>query len=394
MSFYARLSSGLSNKNMTKQNVLRNKIFNHRLTTKRGIMLALSVMFALSAVVPVVKVRADAYQAQIDALNAQNSQSRGALNDLQMQAASYQDAIANLQNQIAGLQAAIADNEAKQADLQAQIGAAQAKLDQQRAGLSQDLKAMYVGGQMTTVEMLATSKNLSDYIDAQMYSSAVQSKIQATLAEITSLQNQLKAQKAQVEQLLAEQQQQQASLAAAESEQQRLLAMNEGQQAAYNQQIRSNNAKIAELRAQQLAANQALRGQVVAGDPGHGGYPSRWDSPVAQDSVLDSWGMFNRECVSYAAWKVYQTYGHMPYWGGSGNANQWPSNARAAGVPTGSTPRAHSVAISMHGYYGHAMWVEAVNGNTIYVSQYNYDLAGHYSEMQVDGSNFIYIYFN
>jgi surface antigen len=103
--------------------------------------------------------------------------------------------------------------------------------------------------------------------------------------------------------------------------------------------------------------------------------------------------MFNRECVSYTAWKVYQTFGHMPYWGGVGNANQWPADARNYGIETGTVPRAHSVAISMGGAYGHAMWVEAVSGNTIYVSQYNYDLAGHYSEMSINGSGLIYIYF-
>jgi surface antigen len=110
--------------------------------------------------------------------------------------------------------------------------------------------------------------------------------------------------------------------------------------------------------------------------------------------MLDNWGMFNRECVSYTAWKVYQTYGYMPNWGGHGNANQWPDSARAAGIPTGSTPKAHSVAISMGGAYGHAMWVEGASGNTIHVSQYNYDLAGHYSEMNINGSGLIYIYFN
>jgi surface antigen len=47
----------------------------------------------------------------------------------------------------------------------------------------------------------------------------------------------------------------------------------------------------------------------------------------------------------------------------------------------------------MQGYYGHAMWVEKVSGSMIYVSQYNYDLRGHYSEMWVNGSAFTYIYF-
>jgi surface antigen len=151
--------------------------------------------------------------------------------------------------------------------------------------------------------------------------------------------------------------------------------------------------QIASLQAAQLAANRSLGGSVVAGDPQHGGYPLAWDTPLAQDSRLDSWGMYNRECVSYAAWKVYQTYGHMPYWGGVGNANQWVGDAKAASIPTGSTPQVHAVAIDTHGYYGHAMWVEAVNGDMIYVSQYNYNLDGRYSEMWVNGTNLTYIYF-
>jgi len=150
---------------------------------------------------------------------------------------------------------------------------------------------------------------------------------------------------------------------------------------------------IADQLAAQAAANRGLGGAIVAGDPNHGGYPARWDTPVRQDSMLDSWGMYNRECVSYTAWKVYQTYGHMPYWGGVGNANQWVRDARRAGIPTGSTPLVHAVAISMRGYYGHAMWVEKVVGNMVYVSQYNYDLHGHYSEMWVNANSFTYIYF-
>ena len=152
--------------------------------------------------------------------------------------------------------------------------------------------------------------------------------------------------------------------------------------------------QIQQWQAAQLVANQALDGTVAVGDSSsnHGGYPARWDN-ARQDSTLDNWGMYNRECVSYAAWKVYQTYGSMAYWGGSGNANEWPRDARRAGIPTGGAPQVHAVAISMRGYYGHAMWVEKVSGSMIYVSQYNYDLHGHYSEMWVNGSSFTYIYF-
>jgi surface antigen len=106
--------------------------------------------------------------------------------------------------------------------------------------------------------------------------------------------------------------------------------------------------------------------------------------------------MYNRECVSYTAWKVYQTYGYMPYWGGSGDANQWPGDAEAAGIPVGTTPKVGSVAIYMGGAsdpWGHAMWVVGVNGDTITVDQYNLYYDGNFYETTINGAGLTYIYF-
>ncbi len=100
--------------------------------------------------------------------------------------------------------------------------------------------------------------------------------------------------------------------------------------------------------------------------------------------------MYNRECVSYTAFKVHMDFlagrdSHdMPYWGGIGNANQWDENAIRAGIPTDYNPTPGSIAISNAGAYGHAMYVEqvgTVNGQqAVYVSQYNASLNGLYSE--------------
>ena len=341
-------------------------------------------------------VHADTFQDQINALNAQNDSTRGVVQGLQAQAASYQDAIYQLQSQIDGLQASINDNEAQQASLQQQIIDAQNQIDHERAVLANDVKSMYVDGTPTTLEVLANSKNLSDFVDKQEYRTTVQNKLHDTLVKIAQLQKDLQTKKAQVEQLLGEQHAQQAQLASSRAQQAGLLNYNESQQADYNAQIKATSKQISQLRAAQAAANAKLGGGVTAGDPGHGGYPAKWDN-VAQDSIMDSWGMFNRECVSYTAWKVYSTYGHMPYWGGTGNANQWPGDAQAAGIPTSSTPKADTVAIWNVGAFGHAMWVEAVNADgSLWVSQYNYDYNGHYSEMSVSASmakNLTYIYF-
>ncbi len=388
--------------------------FSHGLSrpAQTGLLVASSIFLATATLIPSWRhmVWANDYQAQINALTQQNAANRSALSDLESVAQSYADAIQKLQQQIDGLQASINANMDLQAQLQKQIAEAQAEIDRQKAILAEDVKAMYVDGTPSSLEMLASSRDFSDYVDKQEYRSRVQTKLQDTLKRIAELQKQLQVQKAKVEQLIKELQIQQSQLNADRAKQWELLNMNEAKQAEYDAQIKANNSKVAELRAAQAAENRRLSGGstggVVAGDPGRGGYPSstrspwggNWGTNYPLDNTIDNWGMYNRECVSYTAWKVYSTYGYMPYWGGVGNANQWPGNAARAGIPTGSTPRVGSVAVWNVGYYGHVMWVEAVNSDgSIWISQFNYDFRGNYSEMLVSAgmaSNLTYIYFD
>ncbi|HET7638695.1 MAG TPA: CHAP domain-containing protein, partial [Ktedonobacteraceae bacterium] len=316
-----------------------------------------SLLVVGTAVVP--HVGADQFDDQIRALQQLNAQNQDSLGQLQLQAASYQEVVNQLQTQIAQLQGLINDNLAKQADLQAKIDQNEQELARQRKVLGENIKTMYVDGQMTTIEMLATSKNLSDFVDKEEYHTAVENKIQDTLHKISDLQNQLKTQKIQVERLLADQQAQQAQLDANRAQQAKLLAYNQAQQADFNNQIKSNQSKIADLRRQQAILNSKNDiGSAVPGDPGHGGYPNAWNS-APQDSMVDPWGMYNRECVSYTAYRVHQDYllgkntYDMPYWGGVGNANQWDDNARAAGIPVDTTPKVGSIAVSNAGTWGH-----------------------------------------
>jgi peptidoglycan hydrolase CwlO-like protein len=337
-------------------------------------------------------VYADTFDQQIQALQQQNASNQAQSDALAAQANSYQSAIDALSQQISSLQSAIDNTQAKINDLNNQIAQAQAELAQQKKVLGENIKTMYLEGDVSTLEILAASKNLSDFVDKQQYRNSVADKIKTSVDKINALKAELTKEEDQQQGLLKDQQAQQSQLQASQAQQTAMLNYTEGQKAAYDSQIRSNNSQISTLRAQQAALNRQLGGVPTAGDAGHGGYPTYW-SNAPQDSMIDSWGMYNRECVSYTAWKVYQTYGYMPYWGGVGNANQWPGDAQAAGIPIGYTPKVHSVAIWNVGSFGHAMWVEAVSGNTIYVSQFNYDYTGHYSEMSISASGLTYIYF-
>lgn len=363
--------------------------------------IAFSVLVLLSTMIPGAK--ADQYDDQINALQSQNATAQSSVDALQAQSNSYQDAINKLQAQIDAVSAQITANTAQQAELQTEITAKQAEIDQQKAIVGQILKAMYVDGQISTIEMLATSNNLSDFVDKEEYRNSVQANIQDSLAKISELQNQLKIQKTQVDQLIDSQKAQQAQLDSDRAQQASMLAYTQAQQAAYNSQIAANSSKIADLRRQQIIANS----RYTIGAPGvgvncGGGYPGNWCN-VPQDSVIDSWGMYNRECVSYTAFKVHMDFlagrdGHdMPWWGGSGNANQWPADARAAGITVDNNPTPGSIAISTAGAFGHAMYVEqagTINGQqAIYVSQYNQQLDGRYSEQWRYTTGLVFLHF-
>ena len=341
---------------------------------------------------------ADQFDDQIRALQDQNNGARDSVGQLRLQAASVQDLISKLQAQIDQVQGQINENVGKQDALKAQIEANQLELDKQRKVLGENIKTMYVDGQITTIEILATSKNLSDFVDKEEYHTAVENKIQETLKRITKLQNELKQKKVEVEKLLADQRAQQGQLDASRAEQARLLNMNVAEQNSLNGQIASNQGKIGDLRRQQAILNARYNIGSLKGDPGHGGYPNDWHNrPI--DSMVDPWGMYNRECVSYTAFRVHQDFlagkndRDMPYWGGVGNANQWDDNARSAGIPVDSNPTPGSIAVSNAGTWGHVMYVEAVNGNTIYVSQYNAGFDGDYSEGWRYTTGLVFIHF-
>ena len=346
-------------------------------------------------------VRADVYDSRISALRAQIDGYQAQAAVLANQAATLQRELDNITIQKNALQAEIDLSQAKYDKLVADIAANQKKLEGQQGVLTSIVSLLVSEEQVSPIEMLASSSSVGDYITRQDQLTATSSQLQGSIDTINKVKAELSRQKVEVGQVLADQQSQRATLAEKEAYQSELIASTQNQESAYQSLIGQSNAKIAEQRANQAAANAAASNtynanNLTSGGSSCGGYPALWcNSP--QDSLVDNWGMYNRECVSYTAWKVASTGRRMPYWGGHGNANQWPASARADGIATGSAPAAGAVAIVMSGYYGHAMYVERVNSNgTIHVSQFNWMVNGQwgrYSEMDISAYGLVYIYF-
>lgn len=383
--------------------MLKQKVKNLRFISLRSGLLVAALLLVVAAVptkgfgvfAASCSTVADCQQ-QISNLNDQNSQTQASLNNLEAQAGSYQAAITALQQQISGLQQQISANEQQQAQ-------AQAELDQEKKTLGENIKAMYLEGNISPLEVLASSNNLSTYVNRQQYRYAVSDKVKASVDKISTL-------KAQLVQLHGTLTTQETQLSASEDEQDRLLSLNESQQSQFNSQIASNKSQITQLQAQIVALNTPPSSHFTYSGSCGGGYPAvatngygSWGCNFAKDNSLDNWGMYNRECVSYTAYMVHEEYveglvAHdMPNWGGVGDAWEWIGDAENAGIPVDQNPQAGDIAIrpasGVYGDVGHAMYVKAVSGGQIYVQQYNADLMGNYSEGWRSASGLYFLHF-
>jgi len=358
---------------------------------RKLLLVFISVIIVFGILIQIIpKVSADQYDDKINALQQDIDNYNAQAAQLAAQANTLQIEVSKLDSQAAIIQAQIDLSQAKYDKLVIQIADTKQKIKDNQDALGVTIANLYVDDNITPLEMLASSKNISDYLDKQEYRSSVRDELTLTIGKVKELKTQLDTQKTEVERILADQKNQHLALVDKQNEQQQLLTQTKGDESAYQQMSKENDAEISILRSQQaaeLAARARENGggySSSAGDGSRGGYPLKWlykpNGEIAPlDYYSDDWGMYSRECTSYAAFKVDQAYGNMPY--GYGNANQWDDSARNGGIPIGTTPKPGSVGVIDGGYYGHVAWVESVNSDgTINISHFNVNWGGDYAE--------------
>ena len=362
------------------------------------------------------RVYADVYDDQINALQNEINQYEAQAGQLSNQVNTLQSEISGIERQKAILQGQISLSQAKYNKLQEEIAQTQQQIQDNQDALGQTLADLYVDGTITPLEMLASSKNISDYIDKETYQSSIQTQLTTTIGHIQDLKAGLVQQQADVQRTLADQTNSQNALVAQENAQASLLAQTQGQESAYQSLAADRETKKLQVQQQQQAAIEAAIAAAAGGHgvgvvlPGTTDYPwnasncymdsNAWSYGGVDGNGNDGMGYGCRQCVSYVAWRVYKETGYAPInWG---NAYDWPASASAAGYQTSTTPRAHAAGVMMSGGEpGHIVWVESVDesAGTMVVSQYNYYNAGgpgwgNYSKMQVPiGTYQMYIYF-
>lgn len=380
-----------------------------RKTLTRLGLASLAFIFAVSAPMSTVqRVLADQWDSQIASLRAQADQYQAQANQLRAQADTLQNKLDQINAQVNALQAQIQANQAQHDKLQADIEANTKKLASAQEVLGEILASLYVDDSISAVELLASSKNIGDFVDKQEYRSTVRDQLNSTIANVKKLKAQLESDKKAVEKVLAELDVQNKQLTATQADQQKLVDETRGEEAAYQSLVNNARNQMADVAAQQRAYYASLGGGGNAGVVGSfqywgwsgnqgcaGGYP--YCGP--QDTSIDPWNLYNRECVSYVAWAISERFHrNVGAWHGDGNAYQWPYSApQWSGAYRVYSPQpGDAVILPASGGFapiGHAMLVESVGGDNVFVSQYNFYGTGQYSTMWIKTSGVVFLRF-
>ena len=394
-----------------------------RSTTPASISFMGKALLVVSVVVMAVatplqlagKVFADQYDNQINALQAQINSYNAQAKVLAGQVLTLQGAVAQIQDQINATQAQIDLSQTQYDQLVAQIADTEKKIKDNQDALGTTIASLYVDQAVTPLELIASSKNISDFLDKQEYRNSVRDQLTATITQIQDLKTKLDTQKADVADVLAKQNAQKASLDASRAQQQTLLNETQGQEAAYHQLITTAQQQLNDAANAQKAYYQSLissghsassgvsgsfQWQNLTPNNGAGGCGGGYPYCQPKDTVADAWQLYNRECVSYVAWALSTRFNkYVGGFNGQGNAEDWPYSAPAySGAVRVYSPQPGDAVILPGGTsfspIGHAMIVESVsNDGWIHVSQYNFYGTGQYSTMDIRNSGIILLRF-
>lgn len=218
-------------------------------------------------------VFAQTLQDKINTLNTQIKQNQQAANGKHAEASTLQGTINELNSSIDAAQDSLDLTILQSSQTTDKINAQNAELEKQKLILKDNLKIVYKQGETTPIEVVASSKNLSDFVAQQQYLSAIKKKIDDNLVKIAAIKVDLEAKKTELTTLSAQQKAQVDSIAGQRAQKATLLAQTRGDEAKFQSQVADLAVKKAEAEKQMAAqaaiiskGNYVSKGRVNAGD--------------------------------------------------------------------------------------------------------------------------------
>lgn len=371
-------------------------------TTGKNFLLITALLGLLVAPFAAVSANSSSdLQNKINALNEEVKKNQATLNDISGQANTLQNKVDSLNAEINSLQAKIDLANLQIQQTNDQIVITKERLDKQKKIMYENARTLYKEGDVSTIEILASSDNFSEFVNRQEYLTKVKENVNAAAREVVALKTQLEKKIEDLKNFKIEQETQAKLISYKRDEQAVLLSETRGQESQYQAIVSANKAAIAQTQAE---LNSRVVGGSGGGNFGSGSYPyaNACMNPYLSPDLIglhncgvDAGGYFQRQCTSYAYWRRGNLGRAVPgFWGDAGS---WAYSASAAGYNVNSTPAVGAIGV-MGGGYGHVFIVEQViDSNRVVASQYNFSGAnggqwGMYSVVTLNTSGLQFIH--
>ncbi|MCL2094880.1 CHAP domain-containing protein [Candidatus Saccharibacteria bacterium] len=399
------------------------------------------MVWSMLVIVPAgVSARTSAeIQQELNAVNQQIVDLQHQLHALSGQRQTLERDVAILYNEILMLEAQIALSEAELERLENEIADAEERIDRNLTFMADGLVSIFLSESMSPLERLFGSANIGDFVDSETQMRMMSSHLATSVSEVRADREQMVKDQYEMERIKAEQVLQRNGVQMRRNQQAQLLAETRGQEAEFqrmNQQANANRARLQEefyaaiMREAGNGQNNSTRPpgtrtfRNFSGLQGCINFPAsatgtvQWPGTAARAysygcnhasfathswATVDMWQLYNRECVSFAAHRIYHGFNRdVRGFAGAGNAKMWPDTApRIMGAVANNVPAVGAAAI--WGYndptsqFGHVMVVEAIRSDGwVLVSQFNFIVngrRGEYSTMEIPADSAVFVHF-
>ncbi len=222
-----------------------------------GVVSLLILLLIAAVTIPVAAQSENELRDKKTKAKEQVDQSKEVLGGLTSNVNTLEEKVNKLTEEINAISSKINDTEAKISSTKEELVKTQAELDKQQKIIDSSVRSLYKTGRVSTVELLASSDNFTDFVNQQEYLQRIKLNVEEASKKVKKLKADLETQQTELEGLLELQVGQRKAVDSKKAEQDVLLNEAKDKEFTYS-------GYVQELQAQEDKAEQQLNAYLVA----------------------------------------------------------------------------------------------------------------------------------